>query len=296
MTISGKAEFKWRNKNKESVKASEVYLKNVVYIFGNEDSDPIDIEAGFHTYRFATTLPLEIPSTFECEFGKIAYKAEAVFVLPWKMNYMKGKANFKVVSYVDLNIDPTLKIPFNTEISRKIGKLFFGYRTLFLKVYTPFTGIVPGHKIKLVFDINNRTKKNVRKMVIKLVQILKLNSGGNTKNTRIIIAERSVAGTPKKTLNQFESDITVPTNLVPVKHSNVICISYQIEVSAKISTNVKKNPKFVIPIEIGTVALNCERTNRGSCVLSLAPRSSFMSKKNKSRFYIILIISNFKDP
>jgi hypothetical protein len=262
------------------VKASEVYLKNVIYIFGNEDSDPIDVEAGFHSYHFCTSLPVDIPSSFACEFGKISYKAEAIFIMPWKMNCMKAKSSFKVVSHVDLNNDLTLKLPFNSEISRKIKKFLFGYRTLHLKVFTPFTGFIPGHKIKIVFDINNKTKQNVSKMVIRLVQVMKLISDGNTKTNRTLISEISALGTQKKSSNQFECDITIPTNLVPVKHSNIITLSYQVEVFAKISSNSKKNPKFVIPIEIGTVAIKCERLSRLSrgSILSLSQSAAFLSE------------------
>lgn len=275
MTISGKADFRWKNDKKENVKGSEVYLKNVVYIFGNNEADPVEVQAGCHTYTFSTTLPVEIPSSFVCEHGKIAYKAEAVFIMPWKMNYMKGKSSFKVVSYVDLNNDPTLKLPFNTEISRKFKKMFFGYRTLNLKVCTPFTGFLPGHKVKLMFDINNRTKKNVTKMMIKLVQVVKLNSSGNSKSFRTVISEISALGTNKKSAKQFESDITIPTDIVPVKHSKVVNLSYQIEIIAKIASSSKKNPKFVIPIEIGTIALNIDKLRQS--ILSLA-QSAILSE------------------
>lgn len=279
LTISGKADFKWMNDRNGNIKAGEVYLKNTVFIFGNEDSDTVDIEAGSHSYKFSTTLPLEIPSSFVCEkYGKISYKAEAVFLLPWKMVCSKALARFKVISYVDLNFDPTLKLPFNSEITKNIKKMFFGSRSLHLKVFTPVTGFVGGHKIKLFFDINNRTKTNISKMKIFLVQVVKLISEEKTKTIRKVISETNGLGTQKKSSHQFESDITISTNVNPVKHSNVVNVSYQIEIYAKISSNSKRNPKFIIPIEIGTVPIISDRTSNKSG-LSLAQSVSFLRNR-----------------
>jgi hypothetical protein len=277
LTISGKADFKWKNDKKETSKATEVYLKNKIFVFGNEDSDPIEIDVGCHSYSFSTVLPLEIPSSFAIEnIGKISYKAEAVFILPWKMYCMKAKAYFRVVSHVDLNNDPTLNLAFNSEITTKIKKFFTGYRTLHMKVFTPTTGFLPGHKMKLFFDVNNRTKTNVSKIVIRLVQVLKLISEGNTKTKKTTLIETFTAGIHKKSDQNFESDITIPTSVTPMKHSNVMTLTYQIEIVAKLSSNSKKNPKFVIPIEIGTVAMANERISRSG--FSLAQNISFISK------------------
>jgi Arrestin (or S-antigen), N-terminal domain/Arrestin (or S-antigen), C-terminal domain len=276
--MTGKADFKWKNENRESFKEKETYLENIVYIFGSNDGDSVEIQAGFHSFSFSSALPFNIPSSFECKEGKISYKVEAFFVLPWKMNYLKGKTYLKVVSFVDLNIDAVLKLPFYTEISKNVRNFFFGSKALHMKVCTPFSGFIPGHKVKLIFDVSNKTVLNVSKTVIHLVQITKLTSGEHSKIDRTVILEVSALGTNKKSTNQFENDITIPMNLVPVKHSNIVNISYEIEIVAKLSSSPKKNPKFLIPIEIGTVPIKFERPNRCFGNLNLKPTTSFMSK------------------
>jgi hypothetical protein len=287
--MTGKADFKWKNENRESFKEKETYLENVVYIFGSDDGDSVEIEAGFHSFSFSSALPLNIPSSFECKEGKISYKVEAFFVLPWKINYLKGKTYLKVVSYVDLNTDAVLKLPFYTEISKNVRNFFFGSKALHMKVCTPYSGFIPGHKVKLIFDVNNKTVINIRKTVIHLVQITKLTSGEHSKTDRTVILEVSALGTNKKSTNQFENDITIPTNLVPVKHSNIVNISYEIEIVAKMSSTSKRNPKFLIPIEIGTVPIKFERSSRSFANLNLQPSSSFMSK-----YFCTLLFANNK--
>lgn len=281
MTLRGRADFRWKNGRKENLKGSEVYLKNTTYIFGDEDSDPVDLDAGFQSFSFSTVLPHEIPSSFECKDGQISYKIEAVLVLPCKINYLKGKTNFKVVTSVDLNMDESLKLPFYTEITKKARNFFFASKTLRMKVCTPFSGFIPGHDVKLIFDINNETKLNVRKMKIQLVQVVKLTTDDSTKTDRLTILEILASGTKKKSNNQFEEFLTIPSNVVPVKFSNVVQVTYVIEIIAKISSSKKKNPKFSIPIEIGTVPINFEddhKSKRYSNTLNLTQRTSFMSQ------------------
>lgn len=283
MTISGGSDCKWKEKNDngktESFKAQESYLQNVAFIFGSEDADPTEIGPGFHTFSFSNALPSNIPSSYDSKHGKVSYKVEAVFIIPWKLINLKAKADVKVITQIDLNLDPSLKMPYYSEFSKRLRHWFILSKELQIKVGIPYSGYIPGHQVKIIFDVNNRSNVNVNKMTIELVQVIKLTSqkpSERTKTERKVILEAFALGTNKRSINQFESDIMIPANLVPVKHSNVISLSYEIEITVNISSFVHKNPKFVIPIEIGTVPLTFDRFSR--CPSDMSNRTSFIRK------------------
>lgn len=287
LTISGHAECKWKDKREqgksETMKGRENYLQNVAYLFGSDDSEPIEFEAGFHTFGFSNALPANLPSSYETKQGKIEYRIEALFIRPWKLSLLKAKAALKVVTNVDLNIDPSLKMPFYTEYSKRLRCWLLVSKTLRIKAGIPYSGFVPGHQVKIIFDINNKSNIDVIKMVINLVQITKLTSQKpreKTKTIRKIISESSSLGTNKRSKNQFDCDITIPTNLVPVKHSSLINISYEIEIVAKTSSLMQKKPKLKIPIEIGTVPLNFDRISGLSRCSSIISRKPSFIRKN----------------
>lgn len=286
LTISGSADCKWKDTSdkgkSEAMKGRENYLQNVAYLFGSEDSEPIEFDAGFHSFGFTNALPANLPSSYDSKHGKIVYKIEALFIRPWKLSLLKAKTNLKVVTNVDLNLDPALRMPFYTELSKRLRCWLITSKTMRIKAGIPYSGFIPGHQVKIIFDISNKSNLDIIKMTINLVQITKLTSQKpreKSKSYRNTILESSALGTSKRSNHQFDCDITIPTNLVPVKHSSIMNVSYEIEIIAKTSSLTHKNPKLKIPIEIGTIPLNFDRgsgLSRCSSIISRKP--SFIRK------------------
>src|SRR6218665_1678783 len=69
------------------------------------DKDPL-LPAGEHSFPFDCKLPLELPSSFEGQFGRVRYLAKAVIErATWKSNVVCKRA-FTVLSGLDLNFIP----------------------------------------------------------------------------------------------------------------------------------------------------------------------------------------------
>lgn len=69
------------------------------------DKDPL-LPAGEHSFPFDCKLPLELPSSFEGQFGRVRYLAKAIIErATWKSNVVCKRA-FTVVSGLDLNFIP----------------------------------------------------------------------------------------------------------------------------------------------------------------------------------------------
>jgi len=65
------------------------------------------LSAGEHVYPFNYVLPVNLPSSFEGDYGHVRYSVKVVIDRPWKFDH-EAKAIFTVVNPVDLNADPNL--------------------------------------------------------------------------------------------------------------------------------------------------------------------------------------------
>lgn len=69
------------------------------------DKDPV-LPSGEHIFPFDCKLPLELPSSFQGQFGRVQYLAKAVIERAgWKSNVICKRA-FTVLSGLDLNFIP----------------------------------------------------------------------------------------------------------------------------------------------------------------------------------------------
>lgn len=67
------------------------------------------LEAGEYVYNFELQLPLELPSSFEGDFGNIRYGASVTIIIPWGFDD-KIIESFTVIRALDLNLYPSLKV------------------------------------------------------------------------------------------------------------------------------------------------------------------------------------------
>jgi len=67
------------------------------------------LKEGEHVYPFSVSLPDNLPSTFEEEYGRVQYTAKVVINIPWDIK--KGKEiAFEVISTLNLNDEPSLAV------------------------------------------------------------------------------------------------------------------------------------------------------------------------------------------
>jgi len=73
--------------------------------FTAAEGDSIRLAAGTHRYPFTFSLPPNVPSSFEGEYGYVHYTAESTIKRPSKTNHVTRSA-FTVIGLVDLNLEP----------------------------------------------------------------------------------------------------------------------------------------------------------------------------------------------
>lgn len=69
----------------------------------------IDLPVGRQQLPFTCVLPPALPSSFEGSKGHIRYTVKVIIDRPWKFDH-ETKTAFTVLSPVDLNLNPTLKV------------------------------------------------------------------------------------------------------------------------------------------------------------------------------------------
>ena len=72
-----------------------------INILGNTKAD---LPLGKSVYNFSFTLPMNIPSSFEAEFGRVRHTCSVQIDQPWRFD-TKSKRPFSVVDIYDLNSD-----------------------------------------------------------------------------------------------------------------------------------------------------------------------------------------------
>ena len=80
------------------------YTLIVDIYFTAAEGDSVRLEAGTHRYPFRFSLPSNVPSSYEGEYGYVRYTAEAKMDRPWKFDHVTCSA-FTVISLVDLNLE-----------------------------------------------------------------------------------------------------------------------------------------------------------------------------------------------
>lgn len=96
-------------KERIDLSGSEEYFKTQYYLIGGAGGGEHELPAGTKEFPFTCVLPPTLPSSFEGEFGHVRYTVKVVLDRPWKFD-QETKAAFTVLSPVDLNANPSLKV------------------------------------------------------------------------------------------------------------------------------------------------------------------------------------------
>jgi len=234
----------------------EELLKDVVFLFGSQNGEPIIVDPGIHLYNFAFVLPDGLPSSLEGFFGSIRYTIEAAFIKPWSLFDLKTEVSLPVVTSYDLNEEPALKIESRKQ---KVKTFCCTSGSLTMNVSVPFTGYSCGQTININVAVENNSRANVKGIEIRLVQIVRYMRKHKAITSECTVLDKmKLAGIPRGTYSQLQGTVTVPRNVGQTKMTSLFIVFYEVRVTAKLSY-AHFNPRITIPIEIGTIPLRFSR-------------------------------------
>lgn len=250
--------FKGAGSRRRSISYSgkEDYLNQTTYLFGSQSSStPIEMPKGITTYSFACMLPMQLPSSVEGKYGHVRYSCKAVLDRPWKTD-KEFRLSFSVIKTEDLNLTPSLYIPFKSKILRHFYCCCFKSKPFHMSVSIPFSGFVPGQTIEVTLSLNNQSNVDIEGTKVSLERNTQYISQTPRKKIRFeCLPVRDVFGAGVSACGSAEIRISLVVPPLPPtneKYCRVITTAYQLKVLAKV-TGAHKSPHINIPITIGTI-------------------------------------------
>lgn len=235
--------------------ARQDYLNSLTYLVGGASNGPsVNVPQGTHVYKFTCVLPDNLPTSFEGQYGHIRYTATILVERPTQKNTTYREA-FTVLRHVNLNDDPSLKIPKKLELSKTFGWWVFKSDPLNIVVEIPCTGFVPGQAIPVTVRWDNSSNASIHGVRIKLFKNEEYQATDPYEKKRT--DQQSVVKVENRDMHKqgqvrFERNLTIPA-VPPNSVSPLIKISYELVVYVHISSG--DNPVFNVPISIGTIPL-----------------------------------------
>lgn len=234
------------------------YLNVKTILQGSEGSDPVIIQSGVHRFEFECSLPYHLPESLETAHGYIRYTVEVLFDVPWKLD-KKFKLPFRVRRRDDLNSEPQLKIPIHDEKIKTFYCLWCESKPLIMTVTLPFSGFTPCQTMRVTVNYLNKSSVDVVRTKIALKRLIRYNSDQPHRKTKLDSKTIQVAycdGVSSSNFTTIEEELMVPVNVIKSnrKYCNIVEVSYELKVKAKIS-GCRSNIEVSFPITIGTVPL-----------------------------------------
>lgn len=231
------------------------YLNTLTYLVGGQPNGPaVNLPQGTHVFKFSCVLPDSLPTSFEGQYGHIRYTATVLVERPTKKNTTYREA-FTVLRHVNLNDDPSLRVPKKLELSKTFGWWVFKSDPLNIVVEIPCTGFVPGQPIPVTVRWDNSSNASIHGVRIKLFKNEEYQATDPYEKQRT--DQQSVAKVENREMHgqgqfRFERNLTIPS-VPPSSVSPLIKVSYELAVYVHVSTGDK--PVFNVPITIGTIPL-----------------------------------------
>ncbi|CAH1723965.1 arrestin domain-containing protein 3-like [Aphis gossypii] len=245
------------NKTKtERYTAKEEYFNHKILLAGGERK--LHLKEGEHVYPFSVSLPDNLPSTFEEEYGRIQYTAKVVINIPWDIK--KGKEiAFEVISGLNLNDEPSLAEPKILEREKFYCCCCCKSGPMTMIVYVPYTGFVPEQSIPVTVELDNNSNVDVDSIKIKLERVLKFKArfpSSKIKSKLFTIVNVCIDGVEKHTSKTRVEQIKIPNNLtIPnLKHCGIITDTYTLNVEACVNGGYI-NEVISVNIKLGNTPL-----------------------------------------
>jgi len=268
--ISGEAYCEWTegSKNKTTYSGNETYLKERTYLVGGREGE-VTVQPGHYSYNFSCNLPPNLPTTVDAEFGYIRYMAKVVLDIPLWPDKEFEKV-FKVVQLLNLNSDPSLKLPAIREQAKRFNPccLFFCCQSepMQLVARVPVVGYIPGQTINVEFEVDNKSN-NQALFNVNLWRKITFHTHTNSKKQKeeifLVSGLERIGHVHQKSTESFRAALLIPpTSPSDFDVSNICKVRYVLRVTGKVP-GCHKDAEVELPIVIGTYPFLDDQSKQG---------------------------------
>ncbi|KAI6217380.1 Arrestin domain-containing protein 2 [Aphelenchoides fujianensis] len=266
LELKGRSKTYWAKssgKNRSHLSQSEPYFleqlnTNYTHSFNRMAADGKSIErvipAGVHEIPFSYTLPKNLPTSFEGEFGFVRYTCRVVLERPWDTDLISYCA-FTVIGIEDINCDTEALAPAGASDSNYNVTTFCCRRAgvINVQVSLPRTGYTPGETILVNGVINNQSQRPIKGSALhfkqKVTYRAKTFSGTeHVKSTCRTIEKREKGEIgPNSEFKWVNEPIVIPSLTPRLSRCGIIDVTYIIELEADSAVSVQ------LPVIIGSI-------------------------------------------
>lgn len=167
-----------------------------------------------------------------------------------------------MIKQLDLNKEtPVIRLINKQEVTKKYSSLFSKSGEIYMSMKLPATGFVAGQKVNAIIDVNNSSDISVHGFKLSLKKTVCYNATSPRKMTKekvVPIEVIRIKGIEKQQKETFNVTIEIPATPPTLMNEicNIISISYEILVKAKVANTLHRSAQINIPIVIGTIPIN----------------------------------------
>lgn len=252
-------------------KGKEGYLNTTVNLIGSLNGDLVDIPVGCTNIPFKFTLTPSLPSSFNGRFGHIFYNMEAVLDLA-ELSSQKVLRPFFVQNLFNLNSEPQLKLPIESETIKEFMSLCCKKSRFYISAYIPYTGYTSAQSIKVCIKLTNDSSVNIERTIISIRKIVSYNVKEVCKEDVETIVTNNVEGVESNGTKNIEYNLKIPETITNInqRNSTIIQVDYDLIVSC-IPIGCHFSPKLKIPIKIGNIPLNFDKIKVSTKDFTIVP-------------------------
>ncbi|XP_059610436.1 arrestin domain-containing protein 2-like [Phlebotomus argentipes] len=275
LMIKGSAEVHWteqesyteNNEQKSrtiTFSSHEQYLNSQTVLYGQHGGPTIQLPPGQHSYNFACSLPPSLPGSIFGAHGKIEYIAKVNIDIPWALDD-KFSRSFRVVPSLDLNHDPQLRLPVESERVKNYCSWKCSTSPAIITVKLPQTGFITGDNIPVSVHISNLSSVTIQGVQVKLMQRCEFfattpRHKSKSNETKIDYKRFELIQQKDERDIELQTDIRVPFTEVSCKLAAHIKVFYHLEVAIYV-LGCHNTTRMYVPITIGTFPLRPEGEN-----------------------------------
>jgi hypothetical protein len=226
----------------------EEYFNCKIILIGNAK-----ISAGHHSFPFNFTLPIGLPSSYVGRAGQVMYQLKVKIKRQNSRKYKKT-IPFTVNGILDLNIEPGANLALEQRKHKNLCCLFCKSGPVGFVLKSPKKGFVPGEILRFQVEMNNQSRRKVRKSTVTLIQNIYFHARGKTLRDSRIICKQDGPGVERGD-SEFWMGNTLQIPAIPptrLANCRIIDIQYFLQFEMDLS-GPSINLRGEVPIIVGTI-------------------------------------------
>jgi len=261
LELEGKGEVRWsESSGSGETRRTRYYREEENYV--HEEVILVDgpsLAAGSHYLPFSFNLPPVIPATYEGAYGYVRYYLKATMVRDWKFDY-DVKHHITVLAELDLNELADASQGGRSQDQKNLHCFCFRTGSISATIGTDRQGFVPGEEIAFSAEVENQSKKGIKKSVLHLNEVATFITSRKSRTDKRSVCQTERGATEKGgqgALCMWE-DVKMrvpplaPTNLG--RGCNIIKVEYELEFSVD-PAGMHRDLLVTVPIVVGTIPL-----------------------------------------